>query len=203
MIKLYGSPLSTCTRKVLMTLAETGTNYELMVIDFASGAHKKEPHISRQPFGRIPAIDDDGFEMFESRAIARYLAEKAKSPLIPADIHARAKMEQWISVETSELAPHAMKFVYEHTFKRKQEPSVLDAAQAALKVTFGVMSGQLAKTPFISGDAFTIADIGFMPYLEYVMASPARELAAPFERVVAWWEMIRARPTWQKVIGKA
>ena len=203
MIKLYGSPLSTCTRKVLMTLAETGTNYEMMVIDFATGAHKKEPHIRRQPFGRIPAIDDDGFEMYESRAIARYIAEKAKSPLIPSDIHARAKMEQWISIETSEFAPHAMKFVYEHTFKRKQEQSVLDAAAASLKTTLGVMSAELAKTPFISGDAFTIADIGFMPYLEYVMATPAKELVTPHERVVAWWEKIRARPTWQKVIGKS
>ena len=202
MIKLYGSPLSTCTRKVLMTLGETNTSYEMMTIDFATGAHKKEPHISRQPFGRIPAIDDDGFAMFESRAIARYIAEKTKSPLIPNDIHARAKMEQWISIETSEFAPHAMKFVYEHTFKRKQEQSVLDAAAAALKTTLGVMSAQLAKTPFISGDAFTIADIGFMPYLEYVMASPAKELVAPYERVVAWWEKIRARPAWQKVIGK-
>ena len=202
MIKLYGSPLSTCTRKVLMTLGETSTNYELMVIDFATGAHKKEPHVSRQPFGRIPAIDDDGFEMYESRAIARYIAEKAKSALIPADIRARAKMEQWISIETSEFSAHAMKFVYEHVFKRKQEQSVLDHAQTALKTTLGVMSGQLAKTPFISGDAFTIADIGYMPYLEYVMASPAKELVAPYERVVAWWEKIRARPTWQKVIGK-
>jgi glutathione S-transferase len=203
MIKLYGSPLSTCTRKVLMTLGETSTPYEMNVIDFATGAHKKEPHISRQPFGRIPAIDDDGFEMFESRAIARYLAEKTKSALIPSDIHARAKMEQWISIETSELAPHAMKFVYEHTFKRKQEQAVLDSAASALKTTLKVMNDQLAKTPFISGDSFTIADIGYMPYLEYVMASPAKDLVTPFERVVAWWNTLRARPTWQKVIGKS
>jgi len=202
MIKLYGSPLSTCTRKVLMTLAETSTPYEMNVVDFATGAHKKEPHISRQPFGRIPAIDDDGFEMFESRAIARYIAEKSKSPLVPTELKARAKMEQWISIETSEFATHAMKFVYEHTFKRKQEQSVLDAAAAALKTTLGVMNAQLAKTPFISGESFTIADIGYMPYLEYVMASPAKDLVTPHERVAMWWEKIRARPAWQKVIGK-
>src|SRR5678815_1063768 len=176
MIKLYGSPLSTCTRKVLMTLAETTTPFEMNVIDFATGAHKKEPHVSRQPFGRIPAIDDDGFEMFESRAIARYVAEKAKSPLVPSDLKARAKMEQWISIETSEFATHAMKFVYEHTFKRKQEQPVLDAAAAALQTTLRVMNDQLAKTPFVSGESFTIADIGYMPYLEYVMASPAKEI---------------------------
>jgi len=146
MIKLYGSPLSTCTRKVLMTLAETSTPHEMNVVDFATGAHKKEPHILRQPFGRIPAIDDEGFQMHESRAIARYIAEKTKSPLIPANIQDRAKMEQWISIETSEFATHAMKFVYEHTFKRKQDQAVLDSAATALKTTLGVMSGQLAKT---------------------------------------------------------
>jgi glutathione S-transferase len=203
MIKLYGSPVSTCTRKVLMTLAETSTPYVMNVIDFAKGEHKKEPHTLRQPFGRIPAIDDDGFEMFESRAIARYLAEKAKSPLVPTELKARAKMEQWLSIETSELSAHMMKFVYEHTFKRKQEQAVLDTAAAALKTTLRVMNDQLGKTPFISGEAFTIADISNMPYFEYVMASPAKEIVTPHERVVAWWEKIRARPTWQKVIGNS
>jgi len=202
MIKVYGSPMSTCTRKVLMTLAETSTPFEMVTIDFATGQHKKEPHILRQPFGRIPAIDDDGFEMFESRAIARYIAEKARSPLVPSDLKARAKMEQWISVETSELAPHAMKFVYEHTFKRKQDAAVLEAATKALDLTLPVMDKQLSKTPFIAGDSFTIADIGFMPYLEYAMATPARDLFTPHAHLMTWWNAISERPTWRKVAGR-
>ena len=73
MLKIFGSPMSTCTRKVLMTLAETNTPYELTTIDFAKGEHKAQPHLGRQPFGQIPAIDDEGFAMFESRAICRYV----------------------------------------------------------------------------------------------------------------------------------
>ncbi len=201
MIKLYGSPRSTCTRKVLMTLHETSTPFELNVVDLPKGEHKKEPHVLRQPFGRIPAIDDDGFEMFESRAIARYIAEKAGSPLVPRDLKARAKMEQWISVETSELSVHAMKFVYEHVFKRPQDPAVLEAAGKALAHTLGVMVRHLAKTPFMSGADFTLADVSLMPYFEYVMQSPAKELFTPHESVMAWWKKVSERPAWRKVVG--
>jgi glutathione S-transferase len=185
-----------------MTLAETNTPFEMNVVDFATGAHKQEPHLSRQPFGRIPAIDDDGFEMFESRAIARYVAEKASSPLVPRDLKARAKMEQWISIETSEFAGHAMKFIYEHTFKRKQEQPVLDAATKALETTTSVMDKQLAKSPFISGSDFTIADIGYMPYIEYVMGSPAKELLTKHSHLMSWWNKISERPAWRKATGK-
>src|SRR5690242_1347893 len=105
MIKIHGHPMSTCTRKVLMTLAETSTPHEFSLVDFAKGEHKQEAHLRRQPFGRIPALEDDGFELFESRAICRYLNQKAAGTLVPSDAKAHAKMEQWISVETSELTP--------------------------------------------------------------------------------------------------
>jgi len=203
MIKLYGHPMSTCTRKVLMTLAETNTPYEMHVVDFATGAHKKEPHLSRQPFGRIPAIDDDGFEMYESRAISRYLAEKAKSPLVPSDLRARATMEQWISIETSELYAHAMKFIYEHVFKRPQGAEALENARKALETTARVMNAQLAKTPFIAGESFTIADIAFMPYFDYAMTTPAKEIFSPHAHLMSWWNKVAERPTWRKVTGKS
>lgn len=201
MIKVYGNPRSTCTRKVLMTLEETSTPFEMNVVDLPKGEHKKEPHILRQPFGRIPAIDDDGFEMFESRAIARYIAEKAKSPLLPREPKAHAKVEQWMSVETSELSVHAMKFVYEHVFKRPQDPAVLENASKALGHALGVMDKQLAKTPFIAGADFTLADICYMPYFEYAMITPAKELFTPHENVMAWWKKISSRPAWRKVVG--
>ncbi len=201
MIKLYGNPRSTCTRKVLMTLAELKTPFEMNVVDFTKGEHKQEPHISRQPFGRIPTIDDDGFEMFESRAICRYLNERANGHLVPGDAQGRAKMEQWISVETSEFSVNAMKFIYEHTFKRAQDPAVLEAAGKALTLTCSVMDKQLAKTDFIAGPTFTLADIGYMPYAEYLMGGPAKTFLTANPHVSSWWTRISTRPTWQTVIG--
>jgi glutathione S-transferase len=203
MLKIFGHPASTCTRKVLMTLAETNTPFEMNVVDFAKNEHKAEAHLRRQPFGRIPALDDDGFELFESRAMCRYLNDKAGGKLVPTDLKARAKMEQWISIETSEFSAHAMKFVAEHIFKRPQEPAVLEAAGKALDTTSGVMEKALAKTPFISGADFTVADICFMPYIEYAMGTPAKDIFAKYPHVMSWWNKISERPTWRKATGKA
>ncbi len=203
MLKIYGNPFSTCTRKVLMTLAETEQPYELTVVDLAKGEHKGETHLRHQPFGRVPALDDEGFELFESRAMSRYLNERGKGKLLPSDAKARAKVEQWISIETSEFSGHAMKFVYEHVMKRPQEAAVLDTARSALEKTLSVMDAQLGRTPYLTGDEFTLADICYMPYIEYLMATPVKETFAKYPNVSTWWNRISERPTWKKAIGRA
>ncbi len=203
MLKIHGHPASTCTRKVLMTLAETGVPYELMTVDFAKAEHEASAHMSRQPFGQIPVLDDEGFSFYESRAICRYVNEKASGKLMPSDIKGRAMMEQWISVETSNFSSHAMKFIYEYAFKRPQDPGVLEAAGKALENTLAIMDARLAASPFLAGSDLTLADIVFMPYLEYLMTTPAKELIAKHPHVTAWWSKISERPTWKKTVGRA
>lgn len=202
MLKIYGNPMSTCTRKVLMTLAEHGAPHEFTAVDFTKGEHKKEPHVARQPFGRVPAIDDDGFEMFESRAICRYLDQKLGGKLQPSDAKARAKMEQWISVETSEFTPHAMKFIYQHVFQRPQEPGVIEGATKPLETACAALDKQLAQTPFLAGAELSLADVCYMPYVEYAMGTPAKEILAKFPHLMTWWNRVSERPTWRKVVGK-
>lgn len=202
MLKVFGHPASTCTRIVLMTLAETTTPFELTTVDFAKGEHKQQPHLGRQPFGQLPAIDDGGFALFESRAICRYLDEKAGGVLVPSDIEARAMMEEWISIETSNFTPHAMKFIYHHTFGRAQESAVLEAAGKGLETALGVMEARLAKSPFLGGDKLTLADVCFMPYMDYAMGTPVKETFAKFPHVTAWWNKVSERPTWQKTVGR-
>jgi glutathione S-transferase len=202
-MKIFGNPMSTCTRKVLTTLAETHTPYELVVIDFAKGEHKQPPHTLRQPFGQIPALDDDGFALYESRAMCRYLNDKVDGPLVPRDLRARAVAEQWISIESANFSGHAMKFVYQYVFKRDVDAKVLEAAGQALDKTLGIMDAQLAKHPYIAGSTFTLADICYMPYLEYVMATPAKDSVAKHPNVSAWWAKLSDRPSWRKVTGRA
>ena len=202
MIHLYGSPVSTCTRKVLTALLETNTPYELHVIDFAQREHKAEPHVSRQPFGQVPAIDDEGFVLFESRAICRYVSAKANDLLTPVTLRERALMDQWSSVEQTNVSPHAMKFVYHFIFKRPQEQAVLDAAQAALELAFGVLSKPLATQPFLCGDKLTIADIGHMPYLELLPSTPIKESLEKFPHVLSWSQRLRERDSWRKITGR-
>jgi glutathione S-transferase len=203
MVKIFGHPMSTCTRKVLMTLAENDLPYEMNVVDVPKGESRQPAHLHRQPFGRIPAIEDDGFELFESRAICRYLDGKASGKLVPSDPKARARMEQWISIETSEFTPNAMKFVYAYIFKREQPADVMAAATKALETTLGVMDKQLATTPFLAGSEFTLADVCYMPYVDYAIGTPAKEILAKYPHVMTWWNKISERPTWRTASGKA
>jgi glutathione S-transferase len=202
-MKIFGHPMSTCTRKVLTALAETGTPYEMVMVDFAKGEHKQAPHTDRQPFGQVPAMEDDGFAMYESRAMCRYIDEKAGHKLTPDNAKGRAVMEEWISIETSNFTPHAMKFIFHHIFQRKQDDAVLAAAGTGLETALTVMDKQLANNVFLTGTQFTIADISFMPYFEYAMNTPAKEIFAKHTNVMAWWNRVSERPTWQKVAGRA
>lgn len=202
MLKIFGHPMSTCTRKVLMTLAETNTPYELTTVDLGTGEHKKPAHLARQPFGQLPALDDDGFALYESRAICRYINEKVGGKLVPDDLQGRAIMEQWISVESANFTGHAMKLIYEHAFHRKQEPAVLEAAEKGLGHTLSVMDAHLAKSPFFVGEQLTLADIVFMPYIGYLMGTAAKEQITRHPNVSSWWNRVSERPTWRKATGQ-
>ena len=201
MIQVYGTARSTCSRKVLTALYETNTPYELNVIDFSKREHKQDPHLSRQPFGQIPAIDDEGFKLFESRAILRYLSAMNGDMLTPSTVKERALMDQWASVEQSNFSPSAMKFIYHHTFNRPQEPAVLEAALATLTTCFTALSVPLARHPYLSGEKFSLADIGYMPYLQFLKDTPVNEKLQLFPEVVAWWDRLRARDSWLKVLA--
>lgn len=110
-LKIHGAKGSTCTQRVLTVLYEKNVPFELVAINFSAGDHKSEKHIKIHPFGKVPVLDDDGFILFESRAIAKYIAAKYSdqgTPLLPAegDLKAYALFEQ---VQSSTV--HCMKGV--------------------------------------------------------------------------------------------
>ncbi len=203
MLKIYGHPMSTCTRKALMTCAENDIPFELVTVDFMKGEHKQPAHLGRQPFGQMPALEDEGFMLYESRPMSRYLNDKVSGKLVPSDLKERALMDQWISVETSNFTPHAMTYIYNYTFQRTQEPAKMEAAGKAIDLALSVMENRLAVSPFLAGSTLTLADIYYMPYIEYVMATPGKELFAKYPHVMAWWNKISERPTWRKVANRA
>lgn len=202
MIKLFGNPVSTCTRKVLFTLNETSTPFEMNVVDFSKGEHKAEPHLSRQPFGKVPALDDDGFAFYESRAMARYIDEKAGYKLTPKDIKQRALMEQWISVESANFTPPAMTFIYHSIFKAPQKPEDLEKAGKQLDACCAVVEKALTGKTWLVGDQMTLAEVSFAPYLDYGMQTDAKQIFAKYPQLMAWWNRISERPAWRKATGR-
>src|SRR5262245_43678058 len=171
-MKVYGRPMSTCTRKVLTTLVETNTPYELVLVDLMKGDHKNPEHMARQPWGKVPALDDNGFRMHESRAICRYINDKVGGKLVPTDLRARAAMDQWTSIEHSYFTTPTMTFVFHHMFQRPQEAASLESAKKELEHSLPVLDAHLAKNAYFAGGDFSLADVTYMPYVEYGMATP-------------------------------
>lgn len=205
-MKIYGHPMSTCTRKILTTLEEKGGTAELAIVDIFKGENRQTPHLDRQPFGKVPTLEDGDFRMYESRAICRYLDEVLPGPkVVPADPKMRARVEQWISIEMSYFTPAALGLIYEHVLNpmagKATNPERVKELEETLAKTMTVVEENLAKNPYMAGKEFTLADISFMPYVEFLQGTPSWKL---FEKpaFTAWWERVKNRPSWKKVAAK-
>jgi glutathione S-transferase len=149
--------------------------------------------------------EDAGFLVYESRAIARYIAAKAQSPLLPTDARAAALFEQAASVETSNFDPFASAIFIER-FSKPRRGLTTDEARVA-EVT-NTLAGKIAayevilgKQRYLAGDELTLADLFHLPYGSYLALHGVDYLenAEKYPNVARWWKELRSRPTWQKV----
>lgn len=205
-MKLFGHPASTCTRKVLCTLAEKGAAHEFNIVDITKGEQKQPAHLARQPFGVVPAIEDGDFKLYESRAIIRYLdAKLGGASLTPTNVHDRARMDQWISVEQSYFSPTAMKAVMEIWYSsmqgREADKSVIQAGLEGTKRSLDVLDAALAGNEYLVG-TYSLAEVCFSPYFQYLQDMGIDGHVKERPNVSAWWARVSGRPAWQKAIGK-
>lgn len=205
-MKVYGHPMSTCTRKVLTTLAEKGQDFEMVMVDIMKGEHKHPDYLARHPFGVIPVLEDDDFSLYESRAIIRYLdAKLGGTKLVPEDLKARAMMEQWISVEQSYMSSKAMVIIMNNMFGpmmgKSPDTAAVNTAKESLSHTFDVADKALAKQDFFGGKTFSLADISWMPYVQYLFGAKEGEMVTGRQNLGAWWKRVSERPSWAKVAG--
>ncbi len=205
-MKVYGHPASTCTRKVLCVLAEKGVSAEFVLVDIMKGGQKSAEHLARQPFGVVPVVEDGDFVLYESRAIIRYLdATLEGASLSPKDAKARAHMDQWISVEQSYFSPPAMKAILEVFFSPMKgtapDPDVIAKGKAEACKALDVLERALEGKDFLMGD-FSLADICYAPYLQYLFDTKAGDIISERKNVSAWAQRVLERPSWRKALGK-
>jgi glutathione S-transferase len=201
-MKLFGHPLSPCTRKVFVTLVEKGLKARFETVDVLAGAHKHPAHVARHPFGVIPALDDEGFLLYESRAIIRHLDRRGAAPsLVPSALPELALMDQWLSVDQSYIAPHTRALAIERVVKghagQAPDSKIVADSEAALALAFGVIDRALADRSFLTGESFSLADVSLMPYVAALTLLGAEHLASTRPHLSSWWARVRARPSWQ------
>ena len=212
MMKLWGRPSSGRTQKVLWTLAEIGIDFEFIL---ASAEMGRGGHVSKgnkpfgvvdtpddrakNPNGRVPTIEDDGFVLWESNSIVRYLAmQYAPDLLYGSDIRTFASASRWLDWENNELLPpqHDMAMHVIRLAADQRDPLVLQKACKKFERALQIADDQLARTRFITSDRFTYGDIalGLRVHRWHVLGL-AREVPPHIAR---WYAEIKARPAFNK-----
>lgn len=178
-INVYGLPFSTYTCTVLMTCIEKEAPFELDATGLSpiSGARKR-PHIDRHPFGRIPAIRDGDFLLYETSAICRYIDEKFDGPgLVPAGLHDRALMEQWISVincyvDESFIRRFVLQYAFPQGESGQPDRAVIDSAIPGIRRSLRILNENYGKTGYLVAGSLTLADLFLAPTLFYLARTP-------------------------------
>ncbi|GFP85623.1 glutathione s-transferase parb [Phtheirospermum japonicum] len=208
-IKVHGATFSTATWRVLACLHEKGLDYEFVTINMiGAGEHKKEPFISINPFGQVPALEDGDLKLFESRAISRYIAyayAENGTSLVIDDPKKMAIVGVGMEVEAHQYDPPAAKLTWELCMKPLMgmvaDEAIVKEQEAQLAKVLDVYESGLAQSKYLCGDTFTLADLHHLPTLDYLMKTRAKAVFDARPHVSAWVTDIMARPAWQKVIA--
>lgn len=203
-MKIYGHPWSINTRKALMVCAEKGHRAELALVMLPKGEHKQPEHLARHPFGKVPVLQDERFVLYETQAINRYLDRSLPGPaLVPADAHEAALVDQWMGVADAYLAPNAQPFIVEKLFRRylggELDQRAIESGHTGMQAPLDAADRWLATNPYFAGSAFSLADIHWMPYVEYLTRIGVDEDVARRKHFAAWWQRVSERPSWQRV----
>ncbi|HEY8015065.1 MAG TPA: glutathione S-transferase family protein [Dongiaceae bacterium] len=199
---LFGAAYSVYVRIARLALAEKGVAYRLAEIDiFAEGGPPAE-YAARQPFGRIPAFEHDGFRLYESGAITRYVDEAfAGPPLQPQDPRERARVNQILSILDSYAYRTLVWDIYIERMRAAENGRVSDEARIAAALSraetcLGALEALMADAPWLAGPALTLADLHAAPIFAYGMMAPeGRALVARHGAIQDWWERMARRPS--------
>ncbi|MHB8570803.1 MAG: glutathione S-transferase family protein [Metallibacterium sp.] len=207
-------PVSAFGRAVLIALEEKGAPYRLVAV--APGTLRSPEHTARHPFARVPVLEHDGFRLYETQAILRYLDRVLPAPpLTPTGAHGAARMDQLMAINDWYLFQGVANVI---GFQRVVGPRLLGltpdetaiaAAMPKARTVFTELSALLGRQPFFAGEAFTLADVLLAPQFDFLSATPEwAALTADTPRLCEWLERARARPsleatTWERVAARA
>ncbi len=195
MLTIYGHAASSNVRKVLWTCHELGLAYRHCDATGASLTTTLHGYLAINPNGMVPAIDDDGFTLWESNVILRYLvAKQRRHDLLPENIAARAIVEQWMDWQVSDLV-NASRHAFEGLTGKTATPpdrALIRASRNDWIIKMIVLEHQLAATGgHVASGAFTLADIPIGIAVNRWFMTPIERPALP--QVQAYFDRLTER----------
>ena len=169
-----------------------------------TGAHREEPHLSRHPFGKMPAFEHDGFALYETQAILRYIDEGFPvAPLQPTDLHQFARMSQIMGIVDAYAWPSiAAGIVFNRILAPLlglpvNEEAVAKAVPRA-RLCLSEFARLMSDQQFMAGERISLADLMVVPLLYYLARVPEGEAAlTEHPSLRAWMRRIEDRQSFQ------
>ncbi len=190
MIKLYDAPISGNCQKVRMMLSILGIKYEKVPVSLPDGEQKTPAYLAVNPMGKVPVIDDDGVQIWDSQAILVYLARKyGGKEWYPDDAESMGQIQKWLALAANEMfnGPAIARAMI--IFKREGDQ---EKPRKAGEATLAVLNGWLEKHDWLACGHPTIADIAVYPYAALAWEGNVDMSAYP--AMNAWIKRVEALP---------
>ncbi len=204
MIKIWGRNTSSNVQKAMWAVGELGLEHTRIDIGGAFGMNKEPKYLAMNPNGLVPTLEEeDGFLLWESNSIVRYLAGKhdKNNVLEPKDPKQRALASQWMDWQLSVVGPAITPAFWGliRTPAEKRDAAAIKTSQEKTTAAMLMLEAQLAMTAYVAGPAFSYGDIpvGVMAY-RYRQLVPDRPATPNLER---WFEAISKRKPFHEHVG--
>lgn len=201
-MELFYGRMSGNSARSLFALHEAGVAFTPRLLDVRGGENRRPEYLAVNPMGKIPALVDGGFRLWESNAINWYVCEKHPSAgLLPATVEGRAAVQRWLFFQAGHVTPSCVA-LFRATNRRVQEfwgskpdPQAAEAARAELGRWLPVLARALDGREWLEG-TFSLADVAYAPHL-WLVVEGGYDLA-PYPAVRAWLDRLLARPAWRR-----
>ena len=200
MLDIRGSDLSIPSNKVRYVANALGLDYNYTNLNLAASEHKSDAQIQLHPAGKVPAIVDDAFRLFESNAICRYLARKCNSKFYPVDLQQCALIDQWIDFGSMHVGAAMIKVYFNKIIAPAMgmdvDPNSMDEGAAFLEKFLPIVEQQLSENENLAGAELSLADFNLLANLDPAELSEIDLL--PYARISAWRNTLKQQDFYQK-----
>lgn len=196
MIKLYTFPPSTNSRKVRIALIEKGLEFERINIDLTKREQKNPDYLKVHPFGQIPALDDEGFVVYDSTIINEYLEDEYPYPsLMPSDSEGRARARMMEDFRDAHFNPFFVHLIQESRKpEAERDAQRIDNAKVEITKAFDRIEAELQGKDYLAGP-FSLADVAFMANIELLDRFAVPVDPVRYKNTVVWIARLKARPS--------
>ena len=202
-VRIWGRLSSVHVQKVVWCADELGLAYERIDVGGSFGGNRTPEYLAMNPNGLVPVLEEDGFVLYESNAIVRYLAARdSRRALWPEDLRKRADADRWMDWQATAFTP-AMRDAFMQLVRtpaEKRNAALVEASRAESERLAAILDAQLSRNRYVTAGGFTAADIVVGCAAHRWLNLPlAREPRPHIER---WYAELKSRPGSRQVTSQ-